>query len=90
MRLYNVARYFEQDAALDAYTAAPLFNCTTSYEDERGANAAAAAAKHFAMYVPHGQAMPARNAVSIFGTVWLIGNSNPDGFMGTPISDAYS
>lgn len=89
MDLLDVANYFAQDSAYDAYSSAFLFLTSTSYFDERGASASGPAAKHFTMSIPGTPTLPARNCVMIDGIVWIIGAGNSDGFQGITVNNNY-
>jgi hypothetical protein len=87
MKLVNAARYFDKDSVLDAYTSAFLFKGQMLSPAE---HVSGDTFRRHTLSAQDGLTSPARHAVSILGDVWLLGDSNPDGFKGAVIRRNYS
>lgn len=87
MDLVDVSSYFDNDPVYDAYTGALLFYCHTTPHDDH--TSSGATARRRTMTTAPGTVPPARGVVSIHGEVWLVSNSNLDGFAGGPVRRSY-
>ena len=78
MKLTDVARYFDKTPAYDPDTGAFLFNCQLSNYD--GSHRDAHAAYRRILSVRPGAVFPASKTIKIFNEVWIIAESQYDGF----------
>lgn len=80
MDFSDVAAYFDEDQAYDAYTLDPLFLCHTTPHDDH--TSSGATARRRTLTAAPGTEPPARRAIRLYGEFWLVGNNNPDSFQG--------
>lgn len=88
MEFDDVASYFDNDPVLDGYTGALLFYCHTTPHDDQ--TSSGATARRRTMTTEDGTAAPARNVVELYGSRWLVSDSNPDSFQGENVRRSYS
>lgn len=85
--MHDIACHFDTDPFYDAYTAAFAFfgQATTFNEASRDGSVV----KRRVLSVKPGANIPARRVISVYGEIWLVGDSNTDGFDSTPIRQVH-
>lgn len=84
----DAAGFFNNDQALDGYTSAPLFYChTTSHDDQTSSGATA---RRRTMTTAVDATAPARGVVLLYGSRWLVSDSNVDSRFGSAVRRSFS
>lgn len=83
----DVASYFDNETAYDAYSGVAAFQGQFNTFIETAV--IGSTERRRTMSVRPGTALPLRRAISINGEKWLIGNGNTDSFFNTPVRTAY-
>lgn len=83
MEFSSIASFFDQDEVFDAYTGQLLFLAHASAHDDHTSSGATSRRRTLTAAVA--ASAPARRAVRWYGTYWVVGNSNTDGFQGAEV-----
>lgn len=88
MDFVDAAGFFSNDLVLDGYTSAPLFYChTTSHDDQTSSGATA---RRRTMTTAVEAAPPVRGVVQLYGSYWLVSDSNVDSTFGENVRRSFS
>ena len=88
MDFADVASFFDEDPVYDAYTGQLLFYCHTTPHDDQ--TSSGATARRRTMTTPDNTYAPPRGVVTLYGSAWLVSDSNPDAFQGVNVRRSYS
>lgn len=85
--MLDVASHFDTDPVVNAYTSVfAFFGQSTTFNE---ASPDGSVNKRRTLSVNPSITIPSRRAISIYGDVWIVGDSNVDGFSATPIRRTY-
>lgn len=81
--MLDVASHFDTDPVVNAYTSAfAFFGQSTTFNE---ASPDGSVNKRRTLSVRPSITIPSRRAISIYGDIWIVGDSNVDGFSSSPI-----